>query len=70
MRTKNKLIFIISFFLSFLFTFSALHADEFDLSAKEVIVDSEKNVVFGKGAVEVTDKEGKVFIAEKVTYKK
>jgi len=70
MRTKNKLIFIITFFLSFLFTFSALHADEFDLSAKEVIVDSEKNVVFGKGAVEVTDKEGKVFIAEKVTYKK
>ena len=71
MQTKNSIIFLIVFFLLNLFGFNLnLKAEEFDISASEIIVDKENNIVRGKGSVIVSDKEGKVIKADKVTYEK
>ena len=68
MQIKNKiiLIFITIFFLSNL----SLKADEFDIFAEEITFDKNNNTLIGKGNVEITDKEGKVFKSDKVIYKK
>ena len=68
MLTKNKIIYI--FFLSFLFININLQADEFDISAIEIIVDKKNNIVVGKGSVTVTDSDGKIINADKITYEK
>ena len=68
MQIKNKIIFI---FLSFLFSLNSIvYADEFDISANEISVNTEKNVLTGLGAVEIRDKEGKLIKANKVIYNK
>ena len=54
----------------FFLTFQVLSADEFNISAKEITFDKIKNVMIGKGSVQVTDKEGKIIKADKVVYKK
>ena len=70
MQIKSKLATIIACFLSLNLFILNLHADEFDISAVEILVDRENNIVIGKGSVEVTDKEGKLIKADKVTYQK
>ena len=70
MPIKNKIILtVICFFGLFAYNLS-LHADEFNLSASEITFDNKNNVVVGKGSVEVTDEEGKLFRGDKVTYEK
>ena len=49
---------------------SKISAEEFNLSAVEVIVNTENNSVIGKGSVEVKDQEGRVIKADKALYKK
>ena len=70
MQIKNKIILIIICTLGLSIFNSNLHADEFDLSALEFSVDQKKNIIIGKGDVRVTDSEGKLIKADKVTYEK
>jgi len=49
---------------------SRIHADEFNISALEISVDKENNIVKGKGSVEVTDNTGKLIKSEKATFLK
>ena len=59
MLTKNNL-YILGLLLLGLIAFNVnLHADEFDISASEIIIDKENNTIVGKGSVEVVDKESR-----------
>ena len=70
MQIKNNLkkIFIIFFFL-FVFK-SSLYAEEFDITAKEILIDKENKTLTGKGTVEAIDSDGNIIIADKIVYKK
>ena len=68
MQIKNKLT-IACFFYLFLFI-SNLNADEFDISASEILVDKENNIITGKGNVEAKDSEGKIIKSDNVIYEK
>ena len=70
MQIKNKIIVIIICFLSPMFYKINVKADEFSISAEEIVVDKENDIVIGKGSVEVVDKEGILIKSEKVTYEK
>ena len=70
MQIKSKITVIIACFLSLTVLSLDLHADEFNITALEVLVDKENNIIIGIGAVEVTDKEGKLIKADRVTYEK
>ena len=70
MPTKNKIFIIIFCFLSLISYKVDIKADEFNISAEEIFVDKENDIVIGKGSVEVTDKEGTLIKSEKVTYEK
>ena len=55
MQTKSK---IILYTLLLVFTFALkLAADEFEISASEISIDKEKNIVIGIGSVELTEQE-------------
>ena len=70
MQIKNKIISIILGFLtSFLFILN-ISAEEFNISAEEIIIDKVNNIVIGSGSVEATDIQGRVIKANKITYKK
>ncbi len=70
MQIKNKINFIIIIFTSFLFFNLNLAADEFDISAKEIIIDKENETIVGKESVQAKDSEGKIIYADKIIYKK
>ena len=70
MLIKNNKNLIITFFI-LLFSFtSTLFADEFDISAKEILIDKEKEVLTGTGSVEAIDSDGKRINADKIVYNK
>ena len=68
MQIKDKIILIIIYILSLFIFNSNLHADEFNISALEFSLDQKNNITIGEGDVEVTDSEGKLIKADKVTY--
>jgi len=70
MQIKNKIILIIICTFSLSIFNSNLHAEEFNISALEFSIDQKNNIVIGEGDVEVTDSEGKLIKADKVTYEK
>jgi len=70
MQIKNKLFLIIFYLLSLCLFNASIYAEEFDITAKEVIVEKDKEVLIGKGSVIVRDSEGKIIFADKITYKK
>ena len=70
MRTKNRMNFTVIFFLIFFaFNFN-LNAEEFNITAKEVLIDKENEILVGEGSVIAEDSEGKVMSADKITYEK
>ena len=70
MQIKNKLfIFFIKFF-SIIFLNVNSYAEEFNISAEEITIDKENNIVTGIGGVEAVDSEGKTINADKIIYKK
>ena len=70
MQIKNRKNFHIIFFLS-LFIFNLnLNAEEFDITAKEILIDKENEIIIGKGSVQAVDSEGKLINADKITYEK
>ena len=62
---KIFLLFIITFFLK-----TNLYAEEFDISAKEIIIDKKNNTVIGNGSVVAIDSENRIINADKVIYNK
>ena len=70
MQIKNKLILIILFIFSLIVYEPNLNAEEFNISASEIVIDKQNNIIVGKGSVEVTDSEGKLIKADKATYEK
>ena len=70
MQIKDKINFIIIIFTSFLFFNLNLAADEFDISAKEIIIDKDNETIVGKESVQAKDSEGKIIYADKIVYKK
>ena len=70
MLIKNKIIKIIFFVISILSLNLNIYAEEFNISATEIIVDKENNIVIGKGEVKALDTEGKLIEADKVIYER
>ena len=68
MQTKNRKNKFIICFLSFFLLVLNTEADEFDITAKEIIIDKENKIIIGKDSVQAVDSEGKVISATKVTY--
>ena len=70
MRTKNrKNLLIIFFLIFFVFNFD-LSAEEFNITANEILIDKENEILVGEGSVKAVDSEGKVISADKITYNK
>jgi len=70
MLIKNKIKFIIIYLLSFFIFTLNVNADEFNITAKEIVIDKENNILVGKGSVTAKDSEGKIINANKITYEK
>jgi len=70
MRIKNKKNSILFFLLIFfIFSFN-LQAEEFNITAKEVLIDKENEILTGIGSVIAEDSDGNIIKADKITYKK
>jgi len=70
MQIKSKKILIYIYLLIFVLVNSNLNAEEFNISAKEIVVDKENETLVGKGSVEATDLEGNIIYSDNITYKK
>ena len=70
MQIKNRKKKLLFFFLTFfLFNFS-INAEEFNITAKEILIDKENSILIGTGSVVAVDSEGNIIKADKITYKK
>ena len=70
MQIKGREKIYIIFFLS-LFVFNLnLNAEEFNITAKEILIDKENEILVGKGQVQAVDSGGKVINANKITLEK
>jgi len=70
MQIKNKKKIIIICMLSLLLFNFNLNAEEFNISAKEVTIDNNSQILIGNGSVLAKDSEGKQIYADKITYEK
>ena len=67
-KNNMKLIF---FIICSIFIFNtSLLSDEFNITAKEIIIDKENEILVGKGSVEAVDTQGQIIFADKVIYEK
>jgi len=70
MQTEiSKKVINILFFI-FFFHNCNVSADEFNISAKEIIINKDNQIITGIGNVKAQDADGKVIYADKITYKK
>lgn len=70
MQIKNSIKTLFFLFLSlFLFNIN-IFAEEFNITAKEIILEKDNEVLIGKGTVEAIDSEGNIIKADTITYKK
>ena len=67
-RNSKKLLFF--FFLTFFTLNIDLKAEEFNITAKEILLDKENEILIGKGSVEAIDSDGKIIYADKIIYEK
>ena len=70
MQIKNKIIISIIYLLSLFSNNTNLQADEFNISAVDILVDKKNNIIIGKGSVEAVDSQGRIINADKITYEK
>ncbi len=70
MQTRNRKKELIFFLLSFFIFNLNLSAEEFNITAEEILVDKENEIIVGKGSVQAVDTEGKLINANKITYEK
>ena len=65
MQIKDRKKLLILFILSLLaFKTTIIKADEFNITANEILVDKENEILIGKGSVEAVDSEGKIINAD------
>ena len=63
MQIKNNIKTLFFIFLS-LFVFKInLYAEEFNITAKEILIDKENKTLTAKGTVEAIDDDGNIIIA-------
>jgi len=67
---NNKKLFFVLFIFLFVFSNIKLYADEFNITAKEILIDKENKAVIGTGVVEALDSDGNIVNADKITYQK
>ncbi len=70
MQIKNKKKLIIICLVNFFLFTSHIDADEFNITAKEIVIDKENEIIVGKGSVIAQDSDGKTIYADKITYEK
>ena len=70
MQIKNRKNILIIFLLSLFVVDLNVCADEFNITANEILIDKENEIIIGKGSVEAVDSEGKTVYADKITYEK
>tara|TARA_Y100000590_G_scaffold292934_1_gene329909 strand:- start:7466 stop:9898 length:2433 start_codon:yes stop_codon:yes gene_type:complete len=70
MQINVKIKFLIIFLLNFILLSLPTNSEEFNITAKEVLIDNDKETLVGIGSVEAVDTEGKIINAEKITYEK
>ncbi len=70
MQIKNRIVLSVYILFILIFFNSKINAEEFNINAKEIIMDKENKILIGKGSVQATDSEGKVISANKITYEK
>ena len=70
MQIKNKKNLIIICLLNLLLFNPNINAEEFNITAQEIIIDKENEIVVGKGSVIAQDSDGKIIYADKITYEK
>ena len=69
MQIKNSNRILFYFIVFFLFNLN-LHAEEFDITAKEILIDKKNQVITGIGSVQAEDSKGRIISADKIIYKK
>ena len=69
MQIKNKKNIIIYLISLIIFSFN-VNSEEFDISAKEILIDKENEIVTGIGSVTAIDTSERVINADKITYEK
>ena len=70
MQIKNKKnIFTYLFFIIFALITNA-YCEEFNITAKEIIINKDSNILTGTGSVQAVDSEGKTIEADKIIYDK
>ena len=67
-KNNNKIISFI--FFSFFLILNSVYAEEFNITAKEILLDKDNEILTGKGSVQAIDSDGNIIIAEKIIYKK
>ena len=68
MQIKNNIKILLIVFLS---TFNInLYAEEFNITAKEILVDKDNKTLTGKGTVEAVDSDGNIITADTIIYSK
>tara|TARA_B110000438_G_C15802782_1_gene645925 strand:+ start:202 stop:2631 length:2430 start_codon:yes stop_codon:yes gene_type:complete len=68
MQIKNKKLILIYFLINYLLLNLASHAEEFNITAKEIIIDKDNQIITGIGLVKAVDSVGRVINANKITY--
>ena len=70
MQIKNKKKLLIVFLISIISFNTSINAEEFNITAKEILVDKENEILIGKESVKAIDSEGNIIRADKITYEK
>ena len=70
MQTRSKIIILIIVFLSFFALNINSNAEEFNITAKEILIDKQNETITGTGDVQATDSKGRIIIANKIVYEK
>jgi len=68
MQIKDKKKLLIVFLITIISFNINVNADEFNITAKEILADKENKILIGKGSVKAIDSEGKIISADKITY--
>ena len=66
MQTKSKIIILIIIFLSFFALNINSNAEEFNIMAKEILIDKQNETITVTGDVQATDSKWRIINANKV----
>ncbi len=70
MLIKNSKFFLFIFIINLFVLNANLIAEEFNIEAKEIFIDKEKQIIIGTGNVQAIDSTGQIVNADKITYEK